>query len=103
MSFACLFQFSFSFVVAFGNPLTVYSFHVFNVFVINFFTFMLRDTLFRLPVDDLKEKKILEFERARTVSHFLENLLWKRLWSCCKADYAISEYLAFFLICVPSK
>jgi hypothetical protein len=37
-----------------------------------------------------KKEKVLEFERGITSSHSLENLLWKRLWKCRKADYIMT-------------
>ena len=36
-------------------------------------------------LDNLKEKRILKIYRGSTSLHSLENLLWKRLWTCCKA------------------
>jgi hypothetical protein len=44
----------------------------------------------RRLLDDL-EKIILKFERERTRSHSLENLLWNRLWFCPKTDYVFNE------------
>jgi hypothetical protein len=36
-------------------------------------------------LDDRKEKKmILEIERECTKSHYVENSLWTRLWTCRK-------------------
>jgi hypothetical protein len=32
-------------------------------------------------------EKIVEAERGNTRSHSVENLLWRRLWSCHKAGY----------------
>ena len=41
-------------------------------------------------LDDLKGKeKMLEFEIEHTRLHCLENVLWKRLWTCCKTGYAM--------------
>jgi hypothetical protein len=34
---------------------------------------------------------ILEIERGSTRSHYLENLLWKRLWTCRKTDHDMNE------------
>jgi len=31
-------------------------------------------------------KKVLEIERRSTRSHYMENLLWKRLWTCLNID-----------------
>jgi hypothetical protein len=42
----------------------------------------------RKLLDNLKEKeRILSFEVGRTRSHYVENRLWKRLWTCRKTDY----------------
>jgi hypothetical protein len=43
-------------------------------------------------LEDFKEKStILEFERGRTRSHFLENSLWERLWTFRKTDYTMNK------------
>ena len=34
-------------------------------------------------------EKLLEIERESTRSHSVENSLWKRLWTCLKADNVI--------------
>jgi hypothetical protein len=34
---------------------------------------------------------MLATERGNTISHFVENFLWKMLWTCCKTDYRINE------------
>jgi hypothetical protein len=39
------------------------------------------------PLDDLKEKRILEIERGSTRSYCVGNSLWKRLWNSRKAAY----------------
>jgi hypothetical protein len=44
-------------------------------------------------MDDIKEK-ILETERGCTRSHNVENLLWKRLWTCRKTDYGMNVSIA---------
>jgi hypothetical protein len=42
--------------------------------------------------DDLKEnERILEIERENTISHSVENSLWKRLWTCGKTDYGMND------------
>jgi len=41
-------------------------------------------------------KKILETERRSNRSHNVENLFWKRLWTCLERDYTI-----FFMYCWP--
>ena len=33
----------------------------------------------------------MEFERGSTRSNTVENLLWKRLWTCRKTDYVVNE------------
>ena len=38
-------------------------------------------------LDDLKERRILSFERGSSGSHYVESSLWKRLWTCRKTDY----------------
>jgi hypothetical protein len=39
-------------------------------------------------LDDLNGKeRILSFEGGSSGSHYLESLLWKRLWTCRKTDY----------------
>jgi len=35
-------------------------------------------------------ERLLEIERGSTRLHSVENLLWKRLWMCLKADNVIS-------------
>jgi hypothetical protein len=42
-------------------------------------------------LDNLKEKKMLEFERGSTRSQSVENSLWKRLWTCRKAGYVKND------------
>jgi hypothetical protein len=42
----------------------------------------------------LGNEEILEIERGSTRLHFVENLLWKRLWTCHKADYEMNEYMS---------
>jgi hypothetical protein len=43
-------------------------------------------------LDDLKaKKKILEIERENTISHAVENSLWKRLRTCRKTNYRMNE------------
>jgi hypothetical protein len=32
---------------------------------------------------------ILEFERGSTRSHFVENSLWQRLWTCRKTEHGV--------------
>jgi hypothetical protein len=44
----------------------------------------------QLP-DNLKEKRILEIEIGSIRSHFVENSLWKRLWTSRKTDYEMNE------------
>ena len=34
-------------------------------------------------------ERILEIERRSTISRFVEKSLWKRLWTCRKADYGL--------------
>ena len=41
-------------------------------------------------VDEGKET-MLETERGSTRSHYVENWLWKGLWTCRKTDYRITE------------
>jgi len=36
---------------------------------------------------------MLEFERGSTRSLCVENLVWKVLWTCRKADYVMNEFL----------
>jgi len=43
------------------------------------------------PLDGLREKAWQEIERGSTRSPSVENWLWKRLWTCRKADYSMSE------------
>jgi len=38
---------------------------------------------------NFKEKQAMKFERGSTRSHSMQYLLWKRLWTCRKADYAL--------------
>jgi hypothetical protein len=38
-------------------------------------------------LDDLKEKRGYWKLKGSTKSHSVENLLWKGLWNCRKADY----------------
>jgi hypothetical protein len=40
----------------------------------------------------LREREILEIERGSTISHCVENLLWKRVWACFKRDFRINKY-----------
>jgi hypothetical protein len=40
----------------------------------------------RKLLDDLKERRILSFEGGSSRSHYVESWLWKRLWTCRKAD-----------------
>jgi hypothetical protein len=40
----------------------------------------------------LRQAKVLEFERGSTILQCLENSLWKRLWTCCKADCRVNEW-----------
>jgi hypothetical protein len=35
---------------------------------------------------------ILEIERGSTRSHAVENSIWKRLWTCRKADYVMNDH-----------
>jgi hypothetical protein len=39
----------------------------------------------------LKKNNILEYERVSTRLQCLDNSLWKRLWTCCKTDYVMSQ------------
>jgi hypothetical protein len=39
----------------------------------------------KLLLNDLKEKKIPKFERRCPKLQYLEDLLWKKLWTCCRA------------------
>jgi hypothetical protein len=41
----------------------------------------------RKLLDDLKERRGYSFERGSSGSHYVESSLWKRLWTCRKADY----------------
>jgi hypothetical protein len=39
-----------------------------------------------------ESERILEIERIRsTLSHCVENLLWKGLWTCRKTEYRMNE------------
>jgi hypothetical protein len=40
---------------------------------------------------DPKEREDNEIRKERTISHSLENWLWKRLWIFRKTDYTIME------------
>ena len=42
-------------------------------------------------LDDLKERRILSFEGGCSRSHYVENWLWKRLWTCRKTDCWMHE------------
>jgi len=41
----------------------------------------------RKLLDDLKEMRGYSFEGGSSGSHYVESSLWKRLWTCRKADY----------------
>jgi hypothetical protein len=41
----------------------------------------------RKLLDDLKERRGYSFERGSYGSHYVESLLWKRLWTCHETDY----------------
>jgi hypothetical protein len=52
-------------------------------------------------LDDLEGKeKILEIERGSTRSHPVENLMWKMLQTCRKADYKMNEHTSYIHICI---
>jgi hypothetical protein len=38
-------------------------------------------------LDDLKERRGYSFEGGSSRSHYVESSLWKRIWTCRKADY----------------
>ena len=40
---------------------------------------------------DVKEKRILEIDRGRTISLSVQNSLWKRLWTFRQIDYRMSQ------------
>ena len=40
----------------------------------------------------IRQENILEIETGNTRSHSVENSLWKRLWTCRKADYRMNEW-----------
>jgi hypothetical protein len=42
-------------------------------------------------LDDLKLTRILEIENGSTRSYCVENWLWKKLRTCHKTDYGMSE------------
>jgi len=42
---------------------------------------------------NLRSEKILETERENTISPYVENPLWKWLWTCRKTDYIIIMFL----------
>jgi hypothetical protein len=41
-------------------------------------------------LNDLKNREGLEIERGNTVSQSVVNSLWRRIWTCCKADYRMN-------------
>ena len=41
----------------------------------------------RKLLDDLKERKGYSQLKEETRSHYVESSIWKRLWTCRKADY----------------
>jgi hypothetical protein len=41
------------------------------------------------------KERLLEIERESTSSHFVENSLWMRLWTCRKTAYGMNELLFF--------
>jgi hypothetical protein len=40
---------------------------------------------------DLKEKRILEIDRGRNISLFIQNSLWKNLWTSRQTDYRMNQ------------
>jgi hypothetical protein len=41
------------------------------------------------PGSQARHEKLLEIKRGSTISHSLENSLWKRLWTSHKTDYVM--------------
>jgi hypothetical protein len=42
-----------------------------------------------------RKRRILETERRSITSHSVENSLWKRLWTCSKAEGRMNESVFF--------
>jgi len=49
--------------------------------------------LFPLIFFLLIASRILQFERENTRTHPVENSLWKRIWTCSKADHRMNDEL----------
>ena len=41
----------------------------------------------------LSTDRVLETDRENTISHCVENSLWKRLWTCCKKDCYMNDVI----------
>jgi len=41
----------------------------------------------RKLLDDLKERRGYSHLKEEALDHYVESLLWKRLWTCRKTDY----------------
>jgi hypothetical protein len=49
---------------------------------------------------DLKEKRVYcKLKNGSTGLHSVENLLWKKLWTCRKTDYILMLYVKHLHCC----
>jgi hypothetical protein len=46
----------------------------------------------------MEKKRILETKRGSSGSHFVENILWKNLWTCRETEYGMNYIVT---TCIP--